>query len=121
MANQGAVKFEALAQALAEKAKGSTRLGSQRLRLAAVDAAPDRLFDSITRDSILKRVRFLARTYRLQWQVDQATFDLPGVDTLEDAALSSLLSDMEKARECLAEGVSFEEAGLVRNTADHFA
>jgi hypothetical protein len=55
--------------------------------------------------------------YQLGWLVEQATFNTPGVDTLDDSQLSTLLQQMERARECIAEGVSFEDAGLVANTA----
>lgn len=80
--------------------------------------APSR-FDSITRDSCLKRIRFLRDAYRLQWLVDQATFNLPGVDSLSDDQLAALLADLERARECIAEGISFDDAGLVHDvTAD---
>jgi hypothetical protein len=65
----------------------------------------------------LKRIRFLRKAYQLAWLVDQHTFDLPTLESLSDEALSSLLRAMEKARECIADGVSFEDAGLVESVA----
>lgn len=50
--------------------------------------------------------------------MDQHTFNLPGIESLSDHGLSALLQDMERARECIAEGVSFEDAGLIRSNAD---
>ena len=79
---------------------------------------PRRLFDDITRDSIYRRVRFLVRRYGLQWMVDQHTFNVPCLESLEDRPLSRLLQDLEQARECIADGVSFEDAGLVRSCVD---
>lgn len=76
------------------------------------------LFDSITRDSILKRVRWLSKTFELQWLVDQTVFNKPNIHCLEDRALAQLLIDMERARECISEGVPFDEAGLIRNKAE---
>lgn len=74
-----------------------------------------RSFDGITRDSVLQRIRDLQRMYRLGWLVRQETFDRPGVDALEDDELSALLRKMEHARECISDGVSFEDAGLIRD------
>jgi hypothetical protein len=70
--------------------------------------------DSILREAHVRRISHLKRFYRLQWLVDQATFGVGSVDDLDDAALAALLADAERARECLAEGISFEDAGLIR-------
>lgn len=103
--------LEALAEVIAARVKGAKR-ASPGLRL--IKCPKPTLFDSITRDSCLTRIRRLARSYQLHWLVEQATFDSPGLDTLDDLQVSSLLESMEKARECIAEGVAFEDAGLVR-------
>mgnify|MGYP006193912017 CR=1 FL=1 len=109
--------LEALAHALAEKVKRSAVRPKPKLRV--VTAAKPTAFDAITRDSILRRVRFLARSYRLQWLVDQHTFNVAGIDCLDDEAMPALLNDLERARECIADGVSFEDAGLLKsNVAD---
>lgn len=102
--------LEALAQALAAKVKNGKR-ARPSLRVVATPRASQ--FDSITRDCILRRIRYLARAYRLQWLVDQEAFNEPNIDTLEDHALGRLLRKLETARECLQEGISFEDAGLV--------
>ena len=64
------------------------------------------------------RIRRLQRMYGLQWLVEQETFNTPGLDSLEDAQLSALLQQVERARECLVDGTGFDDAGLVQNTAD---
>lgn len=64
---------------------------------------------------MLARIRDLRRMYRLGWLVRQETFNVPALECLEDRELSALLQDMERARECLQDDVSFEEAGLVRS------
>lgn len=100
-------------------------------RLAALEGAPrarrpfraiqqpkPELYDSITRDSILRRIRYLARAYGLKWQIEQATFNRPNVDCLNDQELSALLRDMERGRECVLEGIGFDDAGLVTSVAD---
>jgi len=56
---------------------------------------------------------FLERRYRLQWLVEQQCFGVASVTLLEDCDLIRLLSMMERARECIADGVSFEDADLV--------
>ncbi|KAA2285482.1 hypothetical protein F0415_05925 [Arenimonas fontis] len=76
------------------------------------------LFDSITRESVIRRVRFLRNAYRLDWLVEQACFNQPALDCLPDEQLGALLRDLETARECIAEGIPFEDADLIRSTAD---
>lgn len=75
------------------------------------------MLDDITRDLHRKRIRFLAHGYRLQWLVDQALLKVGRLEDLSDAGLLSLHADIERARECVMEGVSFDDAGLVRSTS----
>lgn len=72
--------------------------------------------DEITRESHLRMIRHFNRMYRLQVLVDQATFGLAGLEQLDDAGLVQLHADMQRARECIAEGISIEEAGLLRSS-----
>jgi len=73
-----------------------------------------KLLDSISRDAHQKRIAFLERRYCLHWLVEQQCFGVASVTLLEDCDLIRLLTMMERARECIAEGVSFEDADLVR-------
>lgn len=70
--------------------------------------------DAISRDAYIRRIRWLSRAFRLQWLLDQGTFHVASIECLEDAELSALLGDMERARECMRDDVSFEDAGLIR-------
>lgn len=106
--------LDALAQALARKVRNAP---PTRPRLRLVTTAAPTLYDSITRDCCLKRIRFLARAFRLQWLVEQAAFNTGGVDCLEDPELQALLTKLERARECIAEGISFEDADLFVDTS----
>jgi hypothetical protein len=110
------VDLEALASVIANTVKGVRPSNQPKLRLVE-KAQPAQLFDSVTRDACLKRIRFLRKAYHLAWLVDQHTFDIPVLENLSDDALSSLLRAMEKARECIADGVSFDDAGLVESVA----
>lgn len=109
------MKLEDLAAVIASTVKG-VRPAKPALRL--VQPPSPVVFDEITRTCVLDRIRSLKRMWQLGWLVDQATFNKPGVDVLRDEELSALLKDMERARECIQEGVSFADAGLVRNLAD---
>lgn len=109
-------EIERLAQSLASTVKG---VKPAKLQLRLVEPPKPHLFDSITREACVRRIRFLARNYQLGWLLDQETFDTPGVDTLPDARIAAILKTLEHARECIADGVSLDEAGLVRNTAHH--
>lgn len=107
--------LDALAQALAEKVK---RGKQAKPRLRVVETAKPTVYDSITRDSVLRRIRFLSRAYNLHWLVDQSTFNVANLDCLDDHQIGALLRDMERARECAAEGITFEDAGLLRSVSD---
>ena len=116
--------LEALAEALARKAARhvSGRAPSLAVLHHSGPASSARVttLDHITRRSILKRIRLLASSYQLQWLVDQETFATMGPEAIDDARLTQLLQDMEAARQCVVEGDSFDDIGLVRDTSQHF-
>ncbi len=74
--------------------------------------------DDVTRQSHIRMIKSLAIAYRqfgFQLLVDQATIGKVGIDDLDDDGLIGLHRDLERARECLNDGVSFEEAGLLKS------
>lgn len=78
-------------------------------------------FDSVVRESHLRMIRSLARTYQqfgVQLIVDQATLGKVGIDELSDDELIALHRDLDRARECIRDDVSFEDAGLIRRSFD---
>lgn len=83
----------------------------------SVAAAPPQrhALDAVTRESYVRMIGHLRRRYGLQMLVDQATFGVGSVDRLGDQELEALYKDLERARECLADGISFEDAGLLRS------
>lgn len=86
-----------------------------RLRLVVADTPSPAEDDAVTRDCRLKRIRWLAKAYGLRWLVDQHCFGRSGPDCLDCDELVALHNDMERARECAADGISFEDAGLIRS------
>jgi len=103
-----------LSQLLDARAIGNKSRHRPKLRLI-VPPTP-KLLDHIAREAHLRRIWFLERRYRLQWLVEQQCFGVASVTLLEDCDLIRLLTMMERARECIADGVSFEDADLVRAT-----
>jgi len=74
--------------------------------------------DEVMRQSHYRMIRSLTRAYRqfgFQLLVDQATMGKSGVDDLSDDELIGLHRDLDRARECLQDGITFEEAGLLRS------
>jgi hypothetical protein len=51
----------------------------------------------------------------MQVLVDQAIFGKGSLDKLTDDELVGLHRDLERARECFQEGISLEDAGLLRS------
>ena len=102
--------LEALAELISARVQ-KTRPSKPLLRV--INTPKPTIFDSITRDCIYRRIRFLRNAYGLHFLIDQATFNLPNMECLEDADLSRLLDDMEKARECIAEGIPLEDRDLI--------
>lgn len=109
--------LEALAQVVASSVKGVRPLRP----VVQESRSRWKTRDSVTRECMLRRIRWLRRHYPVAVLIDQATFNLPGIDALDDDEIVNLLATLEQARECAAEGISFEEAGLIadqRNRLD---
>lgn len=87
------------------------------LRIAAPPPLrePARSLDDVTRLSHIRMIRHYARRYRVKVLVDQALFGKRGLEELDDDALVKLHRDLERARECLEDGISFEDAGLLKS------
>lgn len=102
--------LEALAQVIADRVNGAKPV---RPALRLVQPPRPTLFDSITKECMIRRVRWLTRTYNLAFIQDQATFNQVGLEALADESLAALLQDLERARECIEEGIPLEDAGFV--------
>lgn len=91
---------------------GLCLVGSERRR----DEFPPNIgLDAQSRDIIYSRIRDLSKMYCLAWLVRQETECVGGmIECLEDDGLTSLLTKMERGRECRVEGIAFDDAGLVR-------
>lgn len=99
-------------RALLRESRQPAESASRRLILPAHARDPDAL-DEHTRARHERRIRFIAGRYGLQWLVDQH-LDGNTIEGAADAPLLCLLRDCEKALKAVAEGVSFDDAGLVR-------
>lgn len=71
--------------------------------------------DAVTRESHIKMIGHLRKRYGMQVLVDQAIFGRSCLEDLSDDELVDLHRDLERARECLSDGISLEDAGLLRN------
>lgn len=119
-------KQMAEAMGMAEKARrrsalrvlpgGGARQGAGKAALKLVDTPPPRM-DAIERESHLRFIRSMRRAYRLVGMdliVNQATLGKGTIDDLSDEDLVQLHRDMDRARDCLLNDVSFEDAGLIK-------
>lgn len=117
-------RFRELAQRLADRtAELEAQQGRGRaparptLRVVPSAPPPPPPMCAVTRESHIRIIRHHRRFYSLQWLVDQACFGYAGLEHLPDDELVQLHKDIDRARECIADGVSFEDAGLIRACA----
>lgn len=111
-------KTEALLNKLVERISVAP---DRKPALFAVSGKRSAHFDAVARDSHLRMIRSLAKAYRpfgVQIIIDQATLGHASIEDLDDDALIALHRDLDRARECIRDDVSFEEAGLIRHTFD---
>jgi hypothetical protein len=88
------------------------------LRVVAPAKQQRTRLDAITRESHLRMVRSLRKHYKafgFEILVNQATIGKADLDDLDDDELIALHRDLDRARECLNDGITFEEAGLIRS------
>lgn len=73
--------------------------------------------DSVTRESHIRMISSLRKFYKpygMDLLINQALLGKGALDDLEDDELVALLRNIDRARECISDGISFEEAGLLR-------
>jgi len=76
----------------------------------------DYVVDHHRRDAVRSRIKDISGLYNLEWLIRQETIQWHGgIDSLPDETLIELLSRIERARECIVEGISFDDAGLIRD------
>lgn len=115
------------AMGMAEKARrrsalqvlpgGGSRKGATKPALRVVEGKPAGM-DVIERESHLRFIRSMRRAYRhvgMDLIINQATLGKGTIDDLTDQELVQLHRDMDRARDCLRDDISFEDAGLIRH------
>ncbi|KRG79110.1 hypothetical protein [Stenotrophomonas pavanii] len=72
--------------------------------------------DAIMREWHCRMIRNVRRRWGepMQHVIDQACCGVLDIEQLADDALIQLHKDMERAEECIREGISFHDAGLLR-------
>lgn len=110
-------RFGELARRLAARTAELQRETLKGPTLSVVRDQQHSGMDALMRDSHCRMIRHLRRRWGFPMQVviDQAIFGLSGIEQLDDAALIELHRDLERAQDCMREGVSFEDAGLLRS------
>lgn len=109
-------KTEALLAKLQERiAAAPPAKPRPQLRIVEVQPRPERFLDHTTRESHIKMIGHIRRRWgpAIQVIIDRACFDSGSIDALADAELVQLHRNMERASDCLREGITFEDAGLV--------
>lgn len=72
--------------------------------------------DAVTRESHVRLIMTFRRFYKpygMDLIVDQALLGKGSLDDLSDDELIALQRTIDRARECIADGISFEDAGLI--------
>jgi len=89
----------------------------ERQTPAEMLAAAQTRMDVLVRESHCRMIRHLVRRWGGQMQVvvDQACFGLAGIEQLPDDDLVQLHKDLERAQDCIRDGISFEDAGILRS------
>lgn len=115
-------KFEELAQRLAARtaALRGEKVPRPALRAVGANAGPEP--EAFSMDVVLRESHFrMIRHFRRRWGqpmqliIDQACFGLMGIEQLSDRDLIQLHKDLERAEDCMRDGVTFEDAGLLRS------
>jgi len=104
------------ANALLEKLQ--ERIAAAKPRAARLRPAAVELYSDEERDWIRQQILTLRRIYGLEWFVRQEMFGRLNLEELADEELRALLHSVERAVLCIREGVSFEDAGLIRTQPD---
>lgn len=111
-------RFEELGRRLAARTRELQSREPARPRLHAVEATTTPSFglDVVTRESHCRMIRHIRRRWGspMQRLIDQACFGVTDIDRLGDGDLVQLHMDLERAEQCMLEGISFEDAGLFR-------
>lgn len=83
----------------------------------APSAGPAMRMDVVLRESHCRMIRHFHRRWgaSMQLLIDQACFGYMGIEHLPDDDLIQLHKDLERAEDCIRDGVSFEDAGLLRS------
>lgn len=73
--------------------------------------------DVVLRESHYRMIRHFRRRWGapMQLLIDQACFGYMGIEQIPDDDLIQLHKDLERAEDCMRDGVSFEDAGLLRS------
>lgn len=73
--------------------------------------------DDITRESHCRMIRHLRRRwgFSMQLLIDQECFGLAGIEQLDDDGLERLHRTLERAQDCIRDGISFDDAGLIQS------
>lgn len=75
--------------------------------------------DDIERESRFRWIQALAKAYRpLDLIVKQAMIGKRYMSDLTDEELLDLHRDIDRGRECMNDGITFEEAGLLRSRGE---
>lgn len=114
-------RIQRAAQRLAQRADELRKASEKEAPKATVIRLParvTRVLDDVERESRIRWIQALARAYRPQGMdliVKQAMISKRYMSDLSDEELLELHRNIDRARECMADGITFEEAGLLRS------